>query len=55
MIEGGIADAPALAAALKGTVGVVEHGLFIAMTDTCIASGPDGPLAVGRLSRGAVV
>jgi len=55
VIEGGIADAPALAAALKGTVGVVEHGLFIAMTDTCIASGPDGPLAVGRLSRGAVV
>ena len=54
VIEGGIADAPALAAALKGTVGVVEHGLFIAMTDTCIASGPDGPLAVGRLSGGAV-
>jgi ribose 5-phosphate isomerase A len=54
VIEGGIADAPALAAALKGTVGVVEHGLFIGMTDTCIASGPDGPLAVGRLSGGAV-
>jgi ribose 5-phosphate isomerase A len=53
-IEGGIADAAALAKALKGTIGVVEHGLFIGMTDTCIASGPDGPLAVGRLSGGAV-
>lgn len=54
LIEGGIEDAPALAAALKATIGVVEHGLFIGMTDTCIASGPDGPLAVGRLSGGAV-
>jgi ribose 5-phosphate isomerase A len=54
MIEGGITDAPALASALKATIGVVEHGLFIGMTDTCIASGPDGPLAVGRLSGGAV-
>ena len=54
MIEGGITDAPALASALKATTGVVEHGLFIGMTDTCIASGPDGPLAVGRLSGGAV-
>ena len=54
MIEGGITDAPALATALKAMTGVVEHGLFIGMTDTCIASGPDGPLAVGRLSGGAV-
>ena len=53
MIEGGITDAPALAAALKATTGVVEHGLFIGMTDTCIAAGPDGPLMVGR-SSGAV-
>ena len=54
IIDGGITDAPALAGALKATTGVVEHGLFIGMTDTCIASGPDGPLAVGRLSGGAV-
>jgi ribose 5-phosphate isomerase A len=53
MIEGGIIDAPQLASVLKSTIGVVEHGLFIGMTDTCIASGPDGPLAVGRLSGGA--
>jgi ribose 5-phosphate isomerase A len=54
MIEGGITDPPELATALKGTTGVVEHGLFIGMTDTCIASGPDGPLAVGRRPGGAV-
>jgi ribose 5-phosphate isomerase A len=54
LIEGGIGDAPALATALKSTTGVVEHGLFIGMTDTCIASGQDGPVAVGRLSGGAV-
>jgi ribose 5-phosphate isomerase A len=53
-IEGGITDAPALANALKATIGVVEHGLFIGLTDTCIVSGPDGPLVVGRLSGGAV-
>lgn len=53
-IEGGITDAPALATALKTTIGVVDHGLFIGMTDTCIVAGPDGPQVVGRLSGGAV-
>ena len=53
-IDGGITDAPALAKSLKGTIGVVEHGLFIGMADTCIVSGPDGPLVVGRLSGRAV-
>jgi ribose 5-phosphate isomerase A len=53
-IEGGIADAPALANAIKTTIGVVEHGLFVGMADTCIVAGPDGPLVVGRLSGGAV-
>ncbi len=52
--DGGIADVPALADALKKTTGVVEHGLFVGMTDTCIVGGPDGPLVVGRLSGGAV-
>jgi ribose 5-phosphate isomerase A len=47
MIEGGIADAAALAAAIRNTVGVVEHGLFIAITDTCIVAGPDGAVVVG--------
>lgn len=53
-IEGGISDAAALAAAIRSTVGVVEHGLFIGMTDTCIVAGPDGPEVLGRLSSGAV-
>lgn len=52
--DGGIADAAALADALKRTTGVVEHGLFIGMTDTCIVGGPDGTLSVGKLSGGAV-
>jgi len=54
IVEGGIADAPSLANAIKATVGVVEHGLFLGMADTCIVSGPDGQLVVGRLSGGAV-
>jgi ribose 5-phosphate isomerase A len=48
--EGGIGDPAALARALKMTTGVVEHGLFIAMTDTCIVAGPEGPRALGRQS-----
>ncbi len=54
VIEGGIADAPGLANELKAMTGVVEHGLFIGLTDTVIVAGPDGPLVVGRLSGGAV-
>ena len=54
MIGGGIVDAPALATSLKAMVGVIEHGLFIGVTDTVIVAGPDGPLVVGRLSGGAV-
>jgi ribose 5-phosphate isomerase A len=53
-IEGGITDAAALAAAIKSTTGVVEHGLFIGMTDTCIVAGPDGAEVVGRPTGGAV-
>jgi ribose 5-phosphate isomerase A len=54
MINGGIVDASSLASSLKSMVGVVDHGLFIGVTDTCIVAGPDGPLVVGRLSGGAV-
>jgi ribose 5-phosphate isomerase A len=54
MVEGGIGDPAALALAIKNTIGVVEHGLFIGMTDTCIVAGPDGPEVVGRHSSGAV-
>jgi ribose 5-phosphate isomerase A len=53
-IDGGIVDAPALAIALKGTIGVVEHGLFIGMTDTCMVAGADGALVVGKRSSGAI-
>ena len=51
--EGGIKDAPGCSDAIKKTTGVVEHGLFIGMTDTLIVGGPDGPKVVGRLSGGA--
>src|ERR1700693_6052764 len=53
VVEGGIKNAAALALALKGTTGVVEHGLFIGLTDTVIVAGPEGPKVVGRLSGGA--
>jgi ribose 5-phosphate isomerase A len=52
-IEGGIKDPAAFRDALKKTTGVVEHGLFIGLTDTLIVGGPDGPKVVGRLSGGA--
>src|SRR6266850_2080141 len=54
MLAEGIADAAALATALKAIIGVIEHGLFVGMADTCIVAGPDGPLVVGRHSGGAV-
>jgi len=38
------------AVALKKITGVVEHGLFVGMTDTVIVAGPDGPKALGRSS-----
>jgi len=37
-----IKDAPAAAAELKNTVGVVDHGLFIGMTSSCIIATKDG-------------
>jgi len=52
--ESGIAEPSEVSTALKVTIGVVEHGLFVGMTDTCIVAGPDGPRVVGRLSGGAV-
>ncbi|MGH7761699.1 MAG: ribose 5-phosphate isomerase A [Candidatus Dormibacteraceae bacterium] len=53
LVEGGIKDAGAFGQALKGTTGVVEHGLFVGFTDTLIVGGPEGPRVVGRLSGGA--
>lgn len=46
--DGGIKDPAALAAQLKQVLGVVEHGLFVGMTDTVIVAGPDGARAIGR-------
>jgi ribose 5-phosphate isomerase A len=37
-----IKDAPKMAAELKNTVGVVEHGLFCGMTTAVIIAGSDG-------------
>jgi ribose 5-phosphate isomerase A len=48
MFEEGIDDPAELALAIKATTGVVEHGLFVAMTDTCIVAGADGPRMIGR-------
>jgi ribose 5-phosphate isomerase A len=49
-VEGGIKDPEHLGVELKKITGVVEHGLFVRMTDTVIAAGPEGPRAVGRSS-----
>jgi ribose 5-phosphate isomerase A len=51
----GIKNPTELALELKQVTGVVEHGLFVGMTDTVIVAGPDGPKAVGRLSGGGRV
>jgi ribose 5-phosphate isomerase A len=39
---GPIADPASLAQAIKALVGVVEHGLFVGMTEHVIAAGPEG-------------
>ena len=46
--EAGIEDSAELALALKGSVGVVEHGLFLGLTDSCIVAGAEGPRVLGR-------
>ena len=51
-VEAGIKDPARFATELKGVTGVVEHGLFVGMTDTVIVAGPEGPKAIGRASGG---
>lgn len=51
-VEGGIKDPAAFGVELKKITGVVEHGLFVGMTDTVIVAGPEGPKAIGRSSSG---
>lgn len=41
-----ITDVPAAASALKNTVGVVDHGLFVDMTYQCIVATPEGTTRV---------
>ncbi len=53
IVAGGIKDPAGFRDELKRTTGVVEHGLFIGLTDTLIVGGPEGPKVVGRLSGGA--
>jgi len=46
----GIKNPAELALELKQVTGVVEHGLFVGMTDTVMVAGPEGPKAIGRSS-----
>jgi ribose 5-phosphate isomerase A len=45
-------DAPATAARIKATTGVVEHGLFLGMTERLYIGGPDGVRYADRASAG---
>ena len=49
-VDDGIKDAEEFGFELKKITGVVEHGLFVGMTDTVIVAGPAGPRAMGRSS-----
>lgn len=51
-VADGIKNPAAFAHELKQVTGVVEHGLFVGLTDTVIVAGPGGPKAVGRSSAG---
>lgn len=44
-------DAPAAAAQLKNTVGVVDHGLFIGMATEVIVAGKDGVYVMPKAAR----
>jgi len=45
---GRIDDPPAIAHALSGIPGVMEHGLFIGMAQTAILAGADGVTFIER-------
>lgn len=49
---GGIPDAEALAQALAGRPGIVEHGLFLDMADVVIAAGASGVRLLERVGTG---
>ena len=46
---GGLADPASMAAALKATTGVLEHGLFLGMARGAIVAGPTGVEVLGTL------
>jgi ribose 5-phosphate isomerase A len=48
----GIADAPALDAALHARAGVVETGLFLGLATEAILAGPEGVRRLGRPGSG---
>ena len=43
----GIDNPATLGADIKNTVGVMDHGLFVGMADTCIVAGSAGPRVLG--------
>ncbi len=43
----GIDEPAALGSQIKDVVGVLEHGLFVGMADTCIVAGSAGPRVLG--------
>ena len=47
--QGRIRDPGGLAMALKGTPGVLEHGLFWGIATGCIVAGPEGIRVLGRI------
>ena len=51
-VKGGIKHPADFGVELKKLTGVVEHGLFVGMTDTVIMAGPEGPRMIGRESAG---
>lgn len=51
-VADGIRNPDEFGRALKMVTGVVEHGLFVGMTDTVIVSDHDGPRMIGRQSAG---
>ncbi len=48
VVEGGIKNPAEFGVELKKVTGVLEHGLFVGMTDTVIVAGPEGSRAIGR-------
>lgn len=46
---GGISEPERLATEIKGTTGVLDHGLFLGLTTACLVAGPGGLQVMGSL------